>query len=447
MLNIPATKMQTKPQKTQTKKDTKQGIDKTLEAVLINSHVKNAQERMTIDEFCDTLMLTSEENNKTEQKNETQSFNLKKALMPLAIGTGAVFLGAAVISGIVKKSSNAIVKKYCEELPLIAHNMNIPEETHLSIYEVLRNPSPRNILAASAVFLFSGLTITAKNFVDGAKEIWLKKREADIERDLQENLISVEASVFSGKLQTVNKLMKESAGRFKEVFNEQSAEEKAQSVFKNKFSFRGQVENNNNNKEQQKDKKKNAMFFLASAGIVLACAALGKYTFSNIKKTNTQMEKYAKDMVDEGLKKGKIFSDASNGLSGDAGLISFYSYLNEPRGHLYNWVLNPENKFLRNIFTSFSAVSAFGYLFKEGMDAAKTTTVQRENARTELDLKKRLVNVEINNFKAKKDSAIKPLINDFNKKLESGEKSKEELRDFAENILFEIKNGPPYVYS
>ena len=81
------------------------------------------------------------------------------------------------------------------------------------------------------------------------------------------------------------------------------------------------------------------------------------------------------------------------------------------------------------------------------MDAVKEVTVLKENAKTELDLRKRLVDVEIRNFKSKKESAINPLIDNFNKQVQSGNKTQEELKQIADNILMETKNGPPYVYT
>ena len=51
------------------------------------------------------------------------------------------------------------------------------------------------------------------------------------------------------------------------------------------------------------------------------------------------------------------------------------------------------------------------------------------------------------NFKSKKDAAISPLVDEFYKQVDSGNRTKEELKSMAENILFEVKNGPPYVYS
>ena len=43
-------------------------------------------------------------------------------------------------------------------------------------------------------------------------------------------------------------------------------------------------------------------------------------------------------------------------------------------------------------------------------------------------------------------SAINPMLENFRFQAQKG-KSKEELKELAENILTEIKNGPPYVYS
>ena len=64
-----------------------------------------------------------------------------------------------------------------------------------------------------------------------------------------------------------------------------------------------------------------------------------------------------------------------------------------------------------------------------------------------MELQKRLVSTELRNFKSKKDAAILPLVEEFYKQVDSGKRTKEELKTMAENVLFEIKNGPPFVYS
>ena len=73
--------------------------------------------------------------------------------------------------------------------------------------------------------------------------------------------------------------------------------------------------------------------------------------------------------------------------------------------------------------------------------------MKKINAQTELELQQRLVSTELRNFKSKKDAAIKPLVAEFYKQVDSGERTKDELKTMAENILFEVKNGPPFVYS
>ena len=61
-------------------------------------------------------------------------------------------------------------------------------------------------------------------------------------------------------------------------------------------------------------------------------------------------------------------------------------------------------------------------------------------------MQRRLVNVELNNFESKKRSVIEPMIDEFKVMAMQG-KDKTELKTRAENILYEIKNGPPFVYS
>jgi hypothetical protein len=154
------------------------------------------------------------------------------------------------------------------------------------------------------------------------------------------------------------------------------------------------------------------------------------------------------DSIIEKLKfeKDHIFAQAPEALGGVAEKIQYYCYINEERGHLYNWILNPENKWNKYLFLSFCMVSSISYLAKTAADAVKQVSVSRENSKSELNLRKRLVNVDINNYKAKKLSAINPMIDKFNFQKKNG-KSKEELTALAQNILLEIKNGPPYIYN
>ncbi len=108
--------------------------------------------------------------------------------------------------------------------------------------------------------------------------------------------------------------------------------------------------------------------------------------------------------------------------------------------------MNPKNPQFKNLFFGISGVSALAYGGKALTEAVKDVQVKKYNAETELDLQKRLVSTELRNFKAKKESAIEPLCEEFFIQKAKG-KSQEELKIIADNILFEIKNGPPFVYS
>ena len=488
-------------------------INKTLKGVLVNAHVKNDTAQSAFSEIQDELLIydnAAKIPQKEYKKDEESSFDFKKAITPLLIGTGAVLAGCAGLSLIAKKSSVAMMKTpVFEQLPDLALNMNIREEPHFAVYRAIRDPNFKNILAAGAVFTMTGIGIAAKNFVDGAKEIWLKKKSADVEKNLQENLVQVETNSFSGKLNVINDMLKKNIGHFDEVLSKVKSEPRQQlsevsskgNVFDDFVSFKAN-ETTNADDEKKQEIRKNIKYGILTAGVVAGAILLGKYSVTNFKKTaqaansfaNTVTEKTIDSIQDISEKADKndlpkiiemlksicakpayikevgqkynlsegeiqkiissveetkktIFADAPTALGGIPQKIQYYCYLDENRGHLYNWILHPENKFTKYIFGAFTLTTATEYLFKQGMDAVKEYTVMKENAKTELDLRKRLVDVEVNNFKSKKESAIQPLVSNFDKIAKEGRKSQEELKQMSDNILFETKNGPPYVYA
>ena len=108
--------------------------------------------------------------------------------------------------------------------------------------------------------------------------------------------------------------------------------------------------------------------------------------------------------------------------------------------------MNPKNPQFKNLFFGIAGISALAYGGKAAAEAVKEVQVKKYSADIELNLQRRLVATELRNFKAKKDSAIEPLCREFMIQKQQG-KSPEELKVVADNILFEIKNGPPFVYS
>ena len=486
----------------------KPSVNKTLEAVLINNHYQKDSASSDIIDFNDISnnLLISDTYKETKVQSfndEKPSFDLKKAMTPLFIATGVVLAATAGMSAFMGKVSKKILNiNISEQLPDLALNMNIKQEPHFATYRMLRDPSKQNMLAAAAVFAFSGLTIMGRNFLSATKEVWVKKQQADIERDLQENLIDVEAKAFSGKLKVVNNMLSENVQYFKKVLNPKPV---YSFPISKSFGFKGNSLQNEEKEQKNKKKidKQSLLLGLATAGVFALGVLVGRNAFKQVKNTMKLAKDYTDNfsgkIIDEiektvevGVKspevtaklnncfqavcvkperitevmeklkyspeeiqsmiagceeaKRTIFADAPTALGGIPKKIQYYCYLDENRGHLYNWVIHPENKFTKYVFGSFTAVSVVGAIVENAFDMLKMVGVEKENAKTELNLKKRLIDVEIRNFKAKKDSAIKPLIADFDRKLASGT-PKQELKQKAENILVEIKNGPPYVYS
>ena len=263
-------------------------------------------------------------------------------------------------------------------------------------------------------------------------------------------------------------------------------------TFKKFISFK-------NSQQQANNKQKENSFGYAAVAITSALiTGLGFLAFKNVQKTAKTYESYAikmeekiKDLISknenwdkESLQKAKnicvsmnfsakkikeMFKNAQNlpknfveelqieaekvtqegaeAIAGKPGTKpSLYSHTDDDRAHLYNMIVNWENPLLKILFAGLSTVTAVGYVGTATVEGIKEAQVIKENAKTELELQKRLVNVELNNFETKKRSVIEPMMNEFRVQAMNG-KDKNELKTRAENILYEIKNGPPFVYS
>lgn len=436
----------------------------------------------------------------TDEKHK--SFDIKKALMPLVGGTVGLFGLVLGLSSLAKSSAKAAREtSIINHLPDLAFNMNIKQEPEFATYMMIRDPSRKRVLAAAGVFAMSAITLISKNFVDGFNEIWVKKQEADIQRDLQERLITTETNVFSGKLQIERNLLSDTAEYFKNVLNKDAPDSSVyhfSTTFKRFANFCGDP-----NKQDKKNNKSKQNLLYGGAFVLAAVTGVlaGKYTFKNIRASENLAKKYVDDFeggvvsrienivaaknadkiveledlyksinvttetIRENLKamsidqkqidkivtrveaeRKSIFADAPTALGGIPKKIQYYCYLDDNRGHLYNWIMHPENKFTKYIFFAFTGLSAIGYMAKQAVDAVKKVAVAKENSNTEYGLQSRLVEVELKNYESKKTCAINPLIGEFDKRLDEGA-PKEELKNLADNILLEIKNGPPFVYA
>ncbi len=460
----------------------------TVEGVVVNNLVKSEND---IHEICDTLIISR--NLKYPQKlTESTQDNQNSALKRLSFISAGFFAATTAATFLISLAAKkkAVLPSW-KTLPEVPRNIALNEETHFATYAMIQNPTRKTILGALGVFSLSAFGVIGKNFIDGFKEIWVKKQEAKVQRNLQEKLIDVETQVFSGKMQIQRTMLSEKAMLLEKYLNHDNIHVPKYLAFKNFISFK-----NGNDIKQEKNND------LILAGLMCSLMAILSYvSLKNIQKAAKHYDSYAQKMqeqiksmisnssasddatldmikkimvslqakkdfivdtltllpLDKDKKASyinsvvqeveKITQEAAEAIAGKPGWkASFYSHVNDARGHFYNWIVNFDNSVLGVLFASIVGVSATGYIGKQALDGIKQAEVIKTNAQTELDLQRKLVNVELKNFYAKKSSVINPLIDEFLIQAKLG-KDAAELKVMAENILLEIKNGPPFVYS
>ncbi len=517
-------------------------IYRTLEGTLVNSYIKDNDKMNSVnmDDICNSLVIPDTFDKNTcyapateEEKEKENKASILRSAFPVIATSLALAGGILGLTMVMKKSAASLNDPKLlrnERLPNLGMNMNIKQEHEFGTYMALRNPNKKTILAMIGIFIASGLSVIGKNLVDGVQEIWVKKKEADANKKLQENLIDIETRAFAGKLDVIREELVDKANYFKKVLDSMPENSEVFSPLQpsrsaNPFlgfgfnlNFKGNpadlpADKHSDNTKQNKTDLKNSSLLLAIAtGATLALGVImGRKIFKNFVAADSEVRKYVNsetkliedkiqtlvdklkdvsnkeetagdfeslknllkvkraDSLETGEVLGKlkflskkdisdttgeimtdiksIYGDAPETLGGKVGEIQYYCYLDETRGHVYNWIMNPENPFTGLLVLALGTVNAAGYSIKKAIEGVKEAAVIQESKNTEKELQERLVDTEIRNFKAKKQSAIEPLMNEFNEKLNSGTASKEELKNMADNILLEIKNGPPFVYS
>ena len=477
----------------------KKNSNNIKEGKIVNAFVKDPN--LSLDETIDTLVISHSQVEMPEKLYEKEE-KKNKSLLYLATASVGVM---GLLGGFTAMMKNFSKKRLesSEEflLPGITRNHCINDEIHQSIFSMVQSPNRKTILAAVGVITLASMAFVAKTFIDGYKEVYVKQKEADIQKNLQENLIKVETQSFSGKIQIIRSMLADKA----KIFSEALCQDGKGLCFKSKKS--------------EKEEGKNNLIFKSTIGVLTlgSIVGLGYFAMHNIRKSEDCMKKSlentkksiskliedfntGKSIKDVQGHNGEIFTgkdaykyvienrldsiyakpeeiknfietmnlpegeklefikhltqsmnqatEKVNSAIGGSGRnkITYFSHVNDYLSFFYDWLMNPQNPQFKNLFFGITGVSALAYGGKTFADAVREVQVKKYGADIELDLQRRLVSTELRNFKAKKESAIEPLCEEFEIQKANG-KSKEELKTIADNILFEIKNGPPFVYS
>lgn len=470
----------------------KRNSNNVKEGKLVNAFVKDPN--LSLDETLDTLIISHDEISLPSKLDEKEEKKDKGLYYLAAVSIGTMGLIGA-FTGMMKSFSKKKLESTQEYLlPGITRNHCINDEIHQSIFSMIQSPNRRTILASVGVITLGAMAFLAKTFIDGYRDIWIKKREADIQKNLQENLIAVETQSFSGKMQIIRSMLSTKAKMFSEniqpTFKGQEKNDKNDS----KFPFWGlgiltlggivalgyfSLRNLRKSEEFMKKGIQNTRDGLNNVindfnkgvainsveghnGQILNGKDAYKHLIENMLESiyanPTEIEEYVSRMNLEQKEKAEFVrylkssmnqaTEKVNSAIGGSGRnkITYFSHVNDYLSFFYDWLMNPKNPQFRNLFFGISGISALAYGGKTLSEAIKDVQVKKYSADVELNLQKRLVATELRNFKAKKESAIEPLCKEFFNQKENG-KTPEELKTIADNILFEIKNGPPFVYS
>ena len=460
------------------------------EGIIVNSYVKDPN--LSLDETYDSLVISKHQVALPAKLKEQEKHTVNPIY--LICGTTVGVMGIlAGFTAMMKRFSKGKLEASKEFLlPGITRNHCINDEIHQSIFSMIQSPSRKTILASLGVITLGSMAFMGKIFIDGFKEIWVKNKEADIQKNLQENLITIETQSFSGKLQIIRSMLSSKA-----------------KLFTDELNFKGSKNNN--------ESKKDINLLLIGGLTLTSILGLGYFASHNIRKSDEFIKNGIKntkrglDVIIEEFNSGKPLNNLEGHkgeiLSGKAAYkhlienmlesiyarpeeiekfvnkmklskqekkeyikhlmntmnqatekvnptiggsgrnkITYFSHVNDYLSFFYDWLMNPQNPQFKNLFFGIAGISALAYGGKSAAEAVKEVQVKKYSADIELNLQRRLVSTELRNFKAKKDSAIEPLCREFMLQKKQG-KSPEELKVVADNILFEIKNGPPFVYS
>ena len=475
----------------------------TKEGVLVNNFIKdNGDESLNLDNTVDTLIISDRV--KLPQKLNEDRMSKERSLLPIsavALGVMGIFAGVTGFISHNTRIATEMAKNMVKEkwVPTLTRNISINDETSQAIFQMVTNPNRKTIIAGVGVLSLTATAFMGKTFLDGFKDIWVKKQEADIQKNLQENLIEVETQSFSGKIQIIRSTLSDKAKELNKYIRENSQNTLTNFGRSTQIPFTGKNDNVNS------EKKRNNPFayFLLGATTVAGIVGLSYLSLKNLSKSKAHLKDYIKhnediitdlvkastentrkrdaenlmvlfqsidaspetikrlmkgikwekpESVEEFIKSAisKIQTSAvkvNSHIGGDGTpKPAFSSFVDDYRAFLYNWLLDTDNKQFKQLFFGMTGAAAISYGGKLTGDAIKEVQVKKINAQTELDLQKRLVSTELRNFKSKKDAAIQPLMDEFYTQVKNG-KPKEQLKTMADNILFEVKNGPPFVYS
>jgi len=463
------------------KKKKKTQNEITKEGVVVNTFIKDVDTYYADFPVSSTPLPTDMFNKKEKIANKWYN----NPIVPI-IAAPLALLGIGAAMAIAYKSSFIHKFKIPEKdrIPNFGRIVTLNDDNKMVLLLLVQDPSMKSLLATAAVFTASASGFIMKNVTDGVKEVLVKKQFADIKRDKEEKLIDIETRNFSGKNQIIRSLMSK---KYDELNSCDNFLKNPENVIKNQLNFKNKIafsnaQKENANKENKKDSLGKIVLYSALGAATIGISVLfTKSILKNMgfiakhlenikteagKKISVDIANLSEEKIKENLAKSEIsnetkhfimqkwkkingkdsvFEAAPEMMGGIPGKTSFSSVVSDVTSFVYTYVLNPTPQ-TRNLALLLCSSAALGYVGEKTVEGIKEVQVEKANAKTEVELQDRLVQVELQNFYQKKNSYIQPLMDDYKEKIKTPS-SKENVKKLKENVLTEIKSGPPFVYS
>ena len=158
---------------------------------------------------------------------------------------------------------------------------------------MVQSPNSKTFIAGAGVLTLSAMAFMGKTFFDGYKDIWVKRKEANIQKNLQENLIAVETQSFSGKMQIIRSMLSKYTKEFEGFLN--PPEEKPDTPFGRKTFAQFAFSANENFAPSQREMPKakgvnNFGNILLGFGTLAGIVGLGFLSLKNLTKSKMHLQ-------------------------------------------------------------------------------------------------------------------------------------------------------------
>ena len=274
------------------------------EGVLVNSN-------MPLGDSYNTMVIS--DSMELPNKLYENSTRKEKGLLPIALATTG-FMGvlAAGTGLLVKSAKDNININLAKKLPSITRNVCLNEEINQAIYRMVASPSKKATKAMIGVASLASMGFMAKTFCDGFRDVWVKKKEADIHKNLQEDLIEVETQSFAGKLQISRNMLAEKGKEFSSILSEHN--EPTETFKRKMIHFKGNNEEKNVKDENKGSKLlKNIGYFALGVASLGAIIGLGYKSIKNVRESVSLM-KEGKEKVKDSI---NMLVEQMNGHTSD----------------------------------------------------------------------------------------------------------------------------------